>query len=89
MSIYLFLGGSSRSSHQPRASPAGTLWQWFLHHFHFILFDHLYLRFAMMAQAVLPCDLALRRRVEEVEVLSIPLLFLESCGSYGHVHACP
>ena len=35
------------------ASPAGTSWRWFLHHFHFILFDHLYLRFAMMAQAVL------------------------------------
>ena len=89
VSIYFFLSGGSRSSHQPRTLPAGVLWQWFLHHLHFGFFDYLHLRFAMMAQAVIPCDLALRRRVEAVEVLILSLLFLESRGSYGHIYACP
>jgi len=43
----------------------------------------------MMAQAVFPCDLMLRRRVEAIEVISFPLLFLWSCGSYGRDQACP
>ena len=49
---------------------------WFLHYLYFTFFDHLHLRFAMMAQAVFPCDLMLRCRVEAIEVLCVPLLFL-------------
>ena len=43
----------------------------------------------MMAKAVTPCDLALRCKVEAIEILNFPVLFLESYGSYGHVQACP
>ena len=69
--------------------PVSFMWMRFLQHFHLVLFDHPYLRFAMMAQAVIPCDLALRCKVEAIEVLYFLLLFFESHGSYGHVQACP
>ena len=53
------------------------------------LLDHLYLRIAIMAQAIFPCHLLLRCRVEVISRLLSSLLSLMSCGPYGRFYACP
>ena len=53
------------------------------------LLDHLYFRFAIMTQAIFPCHLLLRCRVEVISRLLGSLLSLISCGPYGRFYACP
>ena len=53
------------------------------------LLDHLYLRFAIMAQAIPPCLLLLKCRVKVIGHLLRSLLSLMSCGPYGRSYACP
>ena len=48
-----------------------------------LIVDHLYLRIAMMAQAVIPCNLLLACRVEVVDDPTVPLRAEMRCGSYG------
>ena len=83
MLIYLFLGRSFRGPQDPR-SRFGVF---SLADIAFL--DHLYLRFAIMAQAVSPCHLLLRRRVKVIGHLLSSLLSLTSRGSYGRTQTCP
>ena len=53
------------------------------------LLDHLHLRIAIMAQAIIPCHLLLRCRVEVIGHLLSSLPSFMSCGPYGYHHACP
>ena len=46
-------------------------------------------RIAMMAQAVIPCNLLLACRVQVVDDSTVPLLAEMRCGSYGVIQAGP
>jgi len=89
--VNLPLGGSSGSFQDLRSISPSTIWVLLLKNFHFnfLVFDHLYLRIAIMAQAISPCNLLLRCRVEVINYLLHPLLTETSCGPYGCAHACP
>ena len=64
---------------------ASILWTSFFQDFNlwFVIINPLYLRIAMMAQAVIPCSLLLACRVQLVDDLTFPLRAEMSCGSYG------
>ena len=70
---------------------ASILWTSFFQDFNlwFIIINPLYLRIAMMAQAVFPCNLLLSRRVQVVDDSTIPLLAEMRCGTYGILQAGP
>ena len=63
MLIYLPLGGSSGSFQDP-----GSCLDDFIF-FSVALLDHLYLRIAIMAQAILPCHFLLMGRIEVIRHL--------------------
>ena len=70
---------------------ASILWTSFLQDFNlwFVIIDPFHLRIAMMAQAVIPCNLLLTCRVQVVDDSTVPLLAETRCGSYGISYAGP
>ena len=87
--VDFLLGWSPGSLKDSGSISPSVTWVLLLKNFHFRFLDHLYLRIAIVAQAIAPCNLLLRCRVEVIRHLLHPLLTETSCGPYGCAHACP
>ena len=91
MGVYFPLCKGSRSLHDSGPFSASILWTSFFQDFYlwFFIIDPFHLRIAMMAQAVIPCNLLLTCRVQVVDDSTVPLLAEMRCGSYGISQAGP
>ena len=85
MGVYLTLRGSPWRLQDSWTFSASILWTSFFQDFYlwFIIIDPFHLRIAMMAQAVIPCNLLLTCRVQVADGSTGPLLAQMRCGSYG------
>ena len=91
MGVDLPLRGGPWRPQNPLAFSASILWTPFFQDFYlwFVIIDPFHLRIAMMAQAVIPCNLLLTCRVQVVDDSTVPLLAETRCGTYGISQAGP